>query len=589
MKPHVLSCLVAAGLSLLSGCTNPEPTLRLQQLNSEAASSTFGSFNSLPESPDGRYVAYLEYDQTPEKKNSIVPAKLCLYDRETQTRRELIDIPGMPIHDGARSLWISNELLVYQSGKMRGIITAPDYDTYNGDPQIEQVNVINIKTGENTVFPILGRIGHNTANGWFPVSVMHSMNGYHGIYLVHAESGEIRKVCDPTTFEPVVTEEFKKNHAPPSGWRLLHASINPAGTKLTMRLDMLPEEGVDAPIWHLLTAIHTDGTHPVFMGLKPLHGNWYDNDTIAGHAGGTPSLGMNRTVIMAGSPLMEGTDNQGGVYRFSLEPLKRLERLAPMGNHLGWSPDRNWYVSENWYQADRVIMRLYHKGVDQPAAILMDCPYGERVWGATIHANPSFSRDGRRIYFTEVIDGYRFQASFVDIGPIIDHWNSARPETILREDIVDEPAPETEPETTDLSVSASDFFTPKNSEISLVEKNAIDGDMNTDWGSAKKGSWLQVDLQKESQVSGVKIAWGGNHQRHYKFTIAASTDGTNWSEVYAGEHDGRQRQFKNYTFAQPVNARHLRIITDGYDVAKGGGGGGTFAYIAEIKVTEKTY
>ncbi len=61
---------------------------------------------------------------------------------------------------------------------------------------------------------------------------------------------------------------------------------------------------------------------------------------------------------------------------------------------------------------------------------------------------------------------------------------------------------------------------------------AIDGSLTTRWSSAwSDPQWVQVDLGANASISGFSIAWEAAFAAAYN--IQVSTDGTNWTQVYA--------------------------------------------------------
>ncbi|MFA5687633.1 MAG: discoidin domain-containing protein [Kiritimatiellales bacterium] len=582
------------GLFCVAGIS-PEP-LKVYDVMPDSASSTFGSYHTIPESPDGKNILVLCFDSVPAASpSSITAGSLWIYRRETGEREKLVDLYGVGTHDGAMAMWIDNDLIVYQDGKLRPINVPPEYDTYSGYPPRDEINSFNIKTGEKKTFPIQGRLGHDAVNGWFPLSVMHPMNGFHGAYMVNAYSEEIRLICKPEKFDAVVPDDLKQGREPAQKWRLLHVALSPDGEMAAMRMDMLPLAGSSLPTLNSQVIINTDGTDPIFWrGKIPLHFNWYGENIIAGHAGFDASIGMGFPGPMQDSPLMEGSDGRGGVYAFQVRPSQLIERLAPMGNHLAWSPDGNWFVSENWYRTETVIMKLYRKYSDVPAALLMQNSDGAaRCWNSTVHVNPSFSRDGQRVYFTEVMDGNRFQARWTDIGPVLTAWANNQQITFEREDIMNTNITKmlgTAAAATSLTVNViAGNMTAEASSFASTDKGqmlpeyAIDGNPATMWGAQERREWLQIDLGEEQLLSEISIMWGGTQGRCYIFSIETSIDSNTWKRAYSGEHDGIQRVFKNYQFSAPRAARYVKIFTQGYNPSKGGGGNGKWTYICEVK------
>lgn len=86
-------------------------------------------------------------------------------------------------------------------------------------------------------------------------------------------------------------------------------------------------------------------------------------------------------------------------------------------------------------------------------------------------------------------------------------------------------------------------------------QNAIDGDMETRWGSAfTDHEWWQVAFDQPVSLAGLQIVWEEAYGEHY--LIQVSNDGTHWQTVFeetAG--DGKT----DWIFFQPVTTRFLRL------------------------------
>lgn len=95
---------------------------------------------------------------------------------------------------------------------------------------------------------------------------------------------------------------------------------------------------------------------------------------------------------------------------------------------------------------------------------------------------------------------------------------------------------------------------------------AVDGSLATLWQSAKSSrknglpsEWIQVDLGVETQVGRVALVWDSFFSTDY--TIQLSSDGGNWSTVFAtNAGDGGSDEI---TFAT-ITARYIRLDTTGW-------------------------
>lgn len=65
-------------------------------------------------------------------------------------------------------------------------------------------------------------------------------------------------------------------------------------------------------------------------------------------------------------------------------------------------------------------------------------------------------------------------------------------------------------------------------------KNAVDGNVRTSWRSARADSgaqWVQVDLGKQTQVDGLRLAWGPTYAKGYQ--VQLSYDGATWTDAFS--------------------------------------------------------
>jgi len=89
----------------------------------------------------------------------------------------------------------------------------------------------------------------------------------------------------------------------------------------------------------------------------------------------------------------------------------------------------------------------------------------------------------------------------------------------------------------------------------LPAENAVDGDINTRWGSDwSDPQWIYVDLGSVLPVSRVVLVWEAAYGKSYK--IQVSTDAQNWTDVYSTTTgDGGT---DDITFSS-TNARYVRM------------------------------
>jgi hypothetical protein len=95
-------------------------------------------------------------------------------------------------------------------------------------------------------------------------------------------------------------------------------------------------------------------------------------------------------------------------------------------------------------------------------------------------------------------------------------------------------------------------------------EHAIDGDASTWWSNKAVPSWFQVELAEPIQTCSVEIAWNKGNERVYDFTIATSSDGQSFTDVYSGKSNGKSLLFETYNLVNsPPNTKFLKISLTG--------------------------
>ena len=102
-----------------------------------------------------------------------------------------------------------------------------------------------------------------------------------------------------------------------------------------------------------------------------------------------------------------------------------------------------------------------------------------------------------------------------------------------------------------------------------VPGNANDGSLTTRWSADATSSaqWLQYDLGACYKVGYANLSWYNGDSRKYSLVLKASTDGSNWTDVFTGTNSGTSAALKPYQFADRA-ARYVRVQSTGSDVNK---------------------
>lgn len=340
--------------------------------------SEFGYYNTCPESPDGTKIAYVVYDGKPGIKGGT-PGGLYLCDADLTHHVKIRDIAKISWHDGANVMWVDNDTIAYT----------------DRPPGKGTLTFLVRRNGDLVCDPVQARVGQGEApNGtivlWVDSKIYPkgSSLGPNGFYLY--KDGVVKKAVDLEKDLGVLRDRIGGSDNT-HDWMIAHPQLSTNGSHISIRLD--PGKGLET-----LVTVKIDGTDARLFEIakKPLHQQWYDDTTLFGHhRGGPDNLKALRW------------DRDG----------KYIETLAGPGNHLGISPDRRHLVSENIYQSDPVVMKLYRTGHTEPLAVLMSVPQGS-TWTSSTHVNPAFSRDGKKVYFNKPVDGMP-QVYRIDLSHLI--------------------------------------------------------------------------------------------------------------------------------------------------------------------------
>lgn len=354
-----------------------------QRVSPPGKSAEIGYFGTFPDSPDGSKIAYVVYDGKPTPESAAGSSgSLHICNADLTHHVKIRDIARIQWEDGARQIWLDNDTLAYMDFL----------------PEKGPVTYIIRKNGDLLHGPYEAYLGHgDVPGGAVPLWVDKrqypngSSLGSNGIYLY--KKGTVSRIVNIERDFGPLNDRLKGNDNP-AEWTLFHPQLSTNGTYLSVRLDT--QRGTE-----YLVTCKADGTDVRLFATptKPLHQQWYDDSTLFGQERGKTSDG--------GPSLRTKRWDRDG---------KVLEVLAGIGNHPGISPDRKYVVSDNRYTLDPVIVSLYKTPNVEPLAVIMNEAEGP-VWKMRTHVNPTFSRDGKKIYFNKPVDGmpqvYRVDVSRV--------------------------------------------------------------------------------------------------------------------------------------------------------------------------------
>ena len=163
-----------------------------------------------------------------------------------------------------------------------------------------------------------------------------------------------------------------------------------------------------------VVAVMTAKDLPGFNGYggvipdKPVHQLWFDDETYMA----TRQFNQGRHIEMETSYIA----------RFSKDG-EEIEVLGGISNHMDANRDRTLFTGDRCYPDFSPNVYLYRRGDKNPIATF-EIPQDEyTTWKLQVHPNPSFSRDGKRLYFNRQLKSengrYKTEAVFADISEFI--------------------------------------------------------------------------------------------------------------------------------------------------------------------------
>ena len=362
--------------------------LELRQVCGYEGSSMWGMNGGQPESPDGKLLVYARKSVLAESETEI-----WICDRDTLGNQRKVFTVNCGNHNGPSATFVDNDHIVFR------------------DRMEKQwaFRILNVHTGQIKYGPVFGKESHCAENGWYPFSISEEFLDKNpdlpqidrcGIYLLELATGRIRRVADKeTVYNMVVEHGCVPNEHTTS---MSHVQLNPSATRVMMRLSV-----ENCPVFGALGCIDLETGKTHVIPDKPVHQLWFDDDTYM----------ATRQYYDEVNKKIEKDSSR--IQRFTLDG-ECLETLGGVGNHIDGSPDRQYFVGDTAYPDSQVDICLYKRGQVEPIAVFGGQNFGTCVWGHKVHGNPTFSRDGKRIYFNHPVSEDRTEACFVEIEALLD-------------------------------------------------------------------------------------------------------------------------------------------------------------------------
>lgn len=349
------SSLLIAIVFFIQLCVGQDSNLTLVSPAGEDAVIAY--FQQFADSPDGKKLVFTIF----KEKDKM---DLVIKDLVTEETFTINTINGTERHVGAHPIWIDNQTLAYTSDKENIIYIHNIYtgtiDQYKGS-QISDYSSVNNKL----FFKTKGK-----------------KNSEKQIFLLDLTSKTTRPfitIEDILPFKDAIGTSIEIED-----WNFDHPLWSPDAKKMmfTIKAKEKAKSGEKKKTEEYLFFADADGSNISFFGRRPMHEQWWDNETFYGFRA---AKGLQHH--------MDIYDMKGNVIQ---------KDVAGHGNHGTVSPDRNWIVADSWYQTDPIVVHLYQKGSTNPTKILFQQPRlvnGKDFWDVHSHIHPTFSRDGKKVYF----------------------------------------------------------------------------------------------------------------------------------------------------------------------------------------------
>ncbi len=334
-------------------------------------------FHQFPDSPDGKKLVFTIFK--PNKKMDVV-----VKDLATEQFFTINTVNGSQRHVGTYAIWIDNETLAYNSNQDNIIyvhnIYSGELDQYEGS-QLSDYSAVNNKI----LFKSTGNEEEEKH-----------------VYELDLNIKTVSSLININDVKHLAEEMGTK--IPLEGWNFDHPYWSPNAQRIMFQIKakIKSKRGVTKKREAYYLFANADGSNIRFMGPKPMHIQWWDNESIFGFETGNNIHHLNRHDLFG--KIIE-------------------DDVAGHGNHGSISPDRQWIVTDNWYQSDPIQVFLYRKGSVNPTKVLFQQPNvvnGKNFWDVHSHIHPAFSRDGKKVYFNGMAQDGLSKVWCYDLTQIMD-------------------------------------------------------------------------------------------------------------------------------------------------------------------------
>ena len=354
--------------------------MKIYKIADTDASTLIGMNGGQIESPNGERIVYAR------KKDITVGEGMELWVCNTDLtgHRKLMTFDCFN-HNGPSASFIDNSTVVFR-------------DMSNNTSRIV---IMDVDTGE-IKYSIYGKEGHRAEGGIYPFSISEEYLGKNpdypmldktGIYTLNVASGEIKHVLSGEGIVDLV----RSNGLTPTSSTISvsHVQLNPSATAVMMRIGV-----EECKVFGALGCYDIDTGKTHMIPDKPVHQLWFDDETYMA----TRQFAKGRHIEMETSYIA----------RFSKDG-EELEVLGGISNHMDGSPDRRLFAGDRCYPGYATHVYVYERGNKTPLYTVEMEHLEEMVWKHNIHPNPSFSVNGKRLYFNMPVRDGKTEASFIEL------------------------------------------------------------------------------------------------------------------------------------------------------------------------------
>lgn len=366
---------------------------KISRENDHAISGVWHQFR---ENPSGTRLVYVNFEENiPKDSHDYREAWIYTCNLDGTSQKKLWKTGKINDHNGANAYWIDDNRIIYHS---------------RNSENREETYVRYVDSGEIQWGPILDAEVRNYNPTVKKAPLIKRPNKgvpYAELSLLDVDTGEIEVLFTAKEIAEKL-QHWKVGNPEPSNWEFFLQFINPSGTHIAWIVNTLNEtqyvpgmvnKGSEGTIQYLVSS-RLDGTDFVVFGLKDFHQYWWDDETL---------FGFNEPEH---SYICHIRKRDGSI----------VQTLAEEGNHGTYSPDRKWFVSDAPYSEGMQRLYLYRVGNPKPYKVLAEFDY-KYEYGHRLHLDPSFSRDGKRVYYTKIVDikQPRAQVFACDLSSLIEY------------------------------------------------------------------------------------------------------------------------------------------------------------------------